>query len=152
MNRDGASGRGVSASSCPVSGKRDWHTASVSVKRGDLMEKNELSQFMRLAKKLLKEKAGQESEPKGDSETRKPAYKFQCGNVAASVFHKEVGKDGVCYATHNITIDKVYKDKDGEWRSTNVFRPSDMHKVITVAQRAFEIAKMDSQANGDSHE
>lgn len=112
------------------------------------MEQNELSQFMRLAKKLLKEKGGQESEYESNSETKKPAYKFQCGNVAASVFRKEVEKDGVRYPTHNITIDKVYKDKDGEWRSTNVFKAGDLHKVITVTQRAFEIAKMDSQANG----
>ena len=82
------------------------------------------------------------TKPKEKAEpNQKPAYRFQCSNVTASVFPVEYKRDGVTHFSYNVVIDRSYRDGD-EWKNTKTFRFSDLHKVITVAQKAFEVISM----------
>ena len=76
----------------------------------------------------------------------KPIYRFQCGNVSASVFCNEVEKDGVTYPRYNVNIERSYKIGD-EWKRTSSFGVNDLHKVITVAQKAFEVINMNQEGS-----
>ena len=92
-----------------------------------------------------------ESKPmsNGKKPSNKPLYRFQCGNVATSVFPHEYVKDGVMCATFNVAIDRGYTDTNGNWKSSKTFRVTDLHKVITVAQKAWEAAAM-VNGNGET--
>lgn len=72
----------------------------------------------------------------------KPVHRFQVGNVTASVFYNEYTKGDITYPVYNVQIDRIYKNGD-DWKSTNVFHVGDLHKVITVAQKAFEAIHSD---------
>ena len=74
----------------------------------------------------------------------KPVHRFQVGNVTASVFYNEYTKGDITYPVYNVQIDRIYKNGD-DWKSTNVFHVGDLHKVITVAQKAFEAIHSDSE-------
>ena len=80
----------------------------------------------------------------------KPIYRIQCGNVTASVFCNEVEKDGAKFTRHNITIERSYKSGD-EWKRTSSFGANGLHKLITVAQKAFEVISINKErSDGDT--
>ena len=68
-----------------------------------------------------------------------PEKKFVAGAVSATVWKNE-GKNAEGEATefNTISVDRSYKDKDGEWKSTNSLRISDLPKMALVANKAFE--------------
>jgi hypothetical protein len=111
-------------------------------KEGDFMGKKELRAML---EELMSE-AEQVGNPADNAKaTTKPVHRFQCGAVTASVFYKEYTRDGTTYPTYNIAIQRGYTDDSGNWKSTSVFRPSDLHRVMTVTQKAFEAVTMNGK-------
>jgi len=68
----------------------------------------------------------------------KPEQTFRSGTICASVWDNEVERDGEVRAFKSISFDRRYKDKDGEWQSTNSLRVSDIPRAIMVLGKAFE--------------
>lgn len=70
----------------------------------------------------------------------KPEKKFSSGGVTASIWMQHLpakdGKAEVSFPT--ISFDRRYKDKDGEWKSTNSLRLSEIPKAIMVLGKAYE--------------
>jgi len=68
-----------------------------------------------------------------------PEKKFRSGQMTATVW-KNTAKDneGKEYETLNTTFEKSYKDKEGEWKTTNSLTSNDVPKAILVLQKAFE--------------
>lgn len=66
----------------------------------------------------------------------KPSLKFVCGGVSASVWDNP-GKDsnGDSFISRKVSLEKSYKDKDGNWCSTQSFDLSDIPKLKSVLDR-----------------
>ncbi|MCX6799154.1 MAG: hypothetical protein NTW59_03600 [Candidatus Diapherotrites archaeon] len=64
-----------------------------------------------------------------------PIKKFAVGGVQAAVWQNE-GKEGAQYNT--VSIDKRYKAKDDQWKSSGSFKVNDLPKAILALQKAYE--------------
>ena len=62
-----------------------------------------------------------------------PASILKDGNLKASIWENN-GQKGIYYTT---TFAKVYEDKNGKLRDTNVFNNSDLLKVSELARQAY---------------
>lgn len=67
-----------------------------------------------------------------------PKKKFRAGPISATIWENK-GKDqqGVPNTYNTISLERVYQDKSGNWKSTNSFRLSDLPKAHAVLQRVY---------------
>ena len=115
------------------------------------------SDVKKLFQQFLEEKAEagkgasgvRQSATKPSGKSNKPLHRIQVGNVTASVFPHDYEKDGVYHTSYNVAVDRGYTDKDGNWQSSKVFRVTDLHKVITAVQKAYEAVAL-ANNNGKS--
>lgn len=78
-----------------------------------------------------------------------PETRIKAGPIIATVWQnkgKTQAGDETQYNT--VSIDRRYKDKNGEWKSTNSFRSGDLPKLALVAQKAYEYVLMKGQNTG----
>ena len=66
-----------------------------------------------------------------------PVKKFRVGAVSCAVWQND-GKDGSKF--FSVTMERRYKDKEGNWKSTNSLGVNDLPKAVLVLQKAFEFA------------
>jgi len=71
-------------------------------------------------------------------ENKKPETVFRYGAVKGSLFYNEVNNNGQQMKFPNVAIQRVYKDKQGQWQTTNTFGVNDLPKLAAVANKAFE--------------
>lgn len=69
-----------------------------------------------------------------------PEQKYSASGITATVWTNT--KDGKTFRT--VSFDKRYKDKEGNWKSTNSLHVSDLPKAIMVLGKAFEYAALKS--------
>lgn len=77
-----------------------------------------------------------------------PEKKFRAGAISATIWQNSIEKDGKLASFNSISLERVYKDKEGQWQSTNNFRANDLPKLSLVAQKAYEyvVFKASSEA------
>ena len=77
------------------------------------------------------------------SEKTKPAKKFRAGAVTATIWknHTEDEKE---YST--VSFERCYKDKNGEWKTSNSLRVNDLPKAAMVLNKAYEFLAMNEKA------
>lgn len=69
-----------------------------------------------------------------------PEKKFSTGAISATIW-KNNGtskKTGESVEFRTIQIDRRYRDKEGNWQSTNSLRLNDLPKAALVLQKAYE--------------
>lgn len=64
-----------------------------------------------------------------------PIKKFSVGGVQVAIWENE-GKEGVQF--NSVSFDRRYKDKEGNWQSTNSLKMNDLPKAILALQKAYE--------------
>ncbi len=68
-----------------------------------------------------------------------PEKKFRAGAVSATVWlnkgQKQTGEETE-YRT--ISLERNYKDKEGDWKSSNSMRVNDLPKAVVALQKAYE--------------
>ena len=64
-----------------------------------------------------------------------PVKKFNAGAIQVAIWQNE-GKEGAQYNT--ISIDRRYKDKNEQWKSSNSLRINDVPKAVVTLQKAYE--------------
>jgi len=62
----------------------------------------------------------------------------QGSQVQASVWANDVRKGQQSFTAYSVTIQRRYND-DGEWKSANGFRQTDLLLVAYVAQKAYDL-------------
>jgi hypothetical protein len=83
----------------------------------------------------------------------KPEKKFRCGAVEAAVFVNKIDKDGQILRLKKVSIQKRYKDADGNWNSTNSYDANDLPKLKLVADEAYRYLALGQKSeNVDSSE
>jgi len=68
----------------------------------------------------------------------KPETVFKVGAVRASIFKNILQKNGQSIPLPKVVIEVRYKDKTGQWQSTNSLSINDLPKAILALQKAFE--------------
>ncbi len=64
-----------------------------------------------------------------------PEMKFRAGPVSATVWNNP-GKEDTTFQT--ITLERSYKDKEGNWQNTGVLRVGDLPKARVLLEKAYE--------------
>ena len=64
-----------------------------------------------------------------------PKRKYSAGSVVASIWQNQA-KDGSEF--FSVSLDKRYKDADGQWKSSSSFKNSDLPKAMLVLQKSYE--------------
>ena len=82
----------------------------------------------------------------------KPNKKFKAGAVSAIVWANEMlDKQGKSFSVYTVAFERNYKDRDGNWKSTNSMRVNDIPKLRLVAQEAYEyLLRKGSDDNGNN--
>ena len=70
---------------------------------------------------------------------QKPDNKFKAGAVTATVWANEMNdRQGNKFSVYTVAFARNYKDRDGNWKSTNSVRVNDIPKLQLVAQETYE--------------
>ena len=67
-----------------------------------------------------------------------PEKKFVAGPISVTVWNNVTEKNGEELSYPTITIDRNYKDKEGNWQHTNSLRAADLPKASVALTKAFE--------------
>lgn len=84
--------------------------------------------------------------------TQKPVCKFKAGQVSAAVFGNEIPVKGGKTTMLKATVQKRYKDSDGNWKSSNSYGRNELPLAVYCLQKAFEFMLDEGNGNGDSEE
>ena len=68
----------------------------------------------------------------------KPEISFKAGAVKASVFVNEVQTAKGKASFKTVSLQRAYKDKEGQFKNTSSFREEDLPKAILVLGKAYE--------------
>lgn len=68
-----------------------------------------------------------------------PVKSFRSGAICVSIWENEtLGDDGQPRSYKTVSFDRRYKDKTGNWKSTNSLRVNDLPKAVLILQKAYE--------------
>ena len=87
-------------------------------------------------------------------EKNQPEKKFSTGAISATIWQNEgKTKAGESAVYKTVSLQRSYKDKNGQWKTTASFRVSDLPKASVVLSKAYEylVLKGDN-SSFDSHE
>jgi len=68
---------------------------------------------------------------------QQPIKRFSTGTIQASVWKKEHQTQEKKFDSFSVLLDKRYRDKDGQWQSTNFFRAEDLPKAKMLLDEAY---------------
>ena len=72
-----------------------------------------------------------------------PEKKFSTGGLNATVWQNQgKNKEGLDISYRTVTFQRRYKDKNGEWQSTNTLRINDLPKASLILEKAYEYLVM----------
>jgi len=82
------------------------------------------------------------------NEGNKPAKKFQAGGVTGALWkNKTTLKSGTEIETLSVSIDRRYKDNNGDWQSSSSFRLNDVPKLMLVLSKAYDYMASKAEDN-----
>ncbi|RLE48283.1 hypothetical protein DRJ25_00235 [Candidatus Woesearchaeota archaeon] len=76
-----------------------------------------------------------------------PEKKFRAGAVSATVWKNIQEKDGTEFEFFSVALERGYKDKTGQWKSTASLRVMDLPKAALVLQEAYRYIVLNDQSN-----
>ena len=80
----------------------------------------------------------------------KPVKKFQAGAISAALWpNKMTLKDGRQIETLSVTLDRRYRDSDGEWKSSGSLKEADIPKAMLVLAKAYEFLTSGAETSVD---
>ena len=79
---------------------------------------------------------------------QKPVAKFRAGQVSCAVWENEIQVDGTTKVMLKATVNRRYKDRNGEWRSSDSFSRNEIPLAIYVLEKALD-AIINAEKGGD---
>jgi hypothetical protein len=70
--------------------------------------------------------------------SNKPEKVFQNGAVRAAIFVNERERDGQSFTKKQVSFQKVYRDQEGEFRTTHSLEINDLPKAVVGLQKAYD--------------
>jgi hypothetical protein len=71
-----------------------------------------------------------------------PVKKFFVAGINVAIWENELETESGARKTNSVSIDRRYKDKNGEWKSTNSLKAQDIPKAILGLQKAYEFISL----------
>ena len=86
------------------------------------------------------------------SEKNLPEKKFRAGAISATVWQNngQSNKTGQPVTYRTISLERGYKDKNGEWKSTNSFRINDLPRAALLLNEAYRYIVLKDMQNGSA--
>ncbi len=82
-----------------------------------------------------------------------PVAKFKAGQVSAALWENEIEVKGKTVTILKATVQRRYKDQDGNWQSSGSFSRNEIPLAIHCLQKAFDkIIETQSQASSNKTE
>jgi hypothetical protein len=69
---------------------------------------------------------------------QRPVAKFRAGQVSAAIWENEITANGRKVTMLKATVERRFKDKDGQWKSSNGFSRNEIPLAIYCLQKSFE--------------
>lgn len=86
------------------------------------------------------------------AEAVQPEIKFSTGAIQATVWKNQgTSKSGEATEFRTISFGRRYKDKEGNWRSTNSLRINDLPRAVIVLNKAYEYLVLRNKADDSFH-
>ncbi|MHC4581548.1 MAG: hypothetical protein ACYS14_08830 [Planctomycetota bacterium] len=80
-----------------------------------------------------------------------PVARFKAGQVSAAIWQNEVQMPRGEVKILKATVQRRYKDKNGEWKSSGSFSRNELPLAIHCLQKAFEkIIELQNEESGSS--
>lgn len=79
--------------------------------------------------------------------TNAPEKKFVAGGISATVWANEKELNGAPVAVHTISLQRTYKDRDGQWKQSASMRINDIPKAQLVLEKAYEYLTLKESGN-----
>ena len=71
--------------------------------------------------------------------SRMPLKSFRSGAIQVAIWENDgTSRDGQPETYKTVSFERRYKDKAGEWKSTNQLRVNDLPKATLILQKAYE--------------
>ena len=74
-------------------------------------------------------------------EPNKPYKKFRAGNISATIWQNEriaiINGRSTKYINYSVTLERGYKDKDGNWKNTHSLDVSDIPKANALLAKVY---------------
>tara|TARA_Y100000310_G_C20698335_1_gene827318 strand:+ start:1241 stop:1567 length:327 start_codon:yes stop_codon:yes gene_type:complete len=83
----------------------------------------------------IKREGSPDKTAKEVGEMSAPIKKFSSGGIEVAIWENESGKGN---KFNTVSLQRSYKDKDDEWKSTGSLRTGDIPKAILTLQKAYE--------------
>ncbi len=77
----------------------------------------------------------------------RPEKKIRAGAIHVTIWNNEFEKNGELSEFKTISFDRNYKDKNGDWKSTNLLRINDIPKAVAALNKAYETLILKDNAN-----
>ncbi len=81
-----------------------------------------------------------------------PIAKFKTGQVSSAVWENQIDIRGKTVTILKASVQRRYKDKEGNWQSTTSFSRNEIPLAIYCLRKAFEkIIEMQNEMPGDNN-
>ena len=78
-----------------------------------------------------------------------PEKRFKCGSCEVAIFENEINKNDRMIKIKKTSIQKRYKNSEGEWKSTYSLDMNDIPKMILALSKAYEYLTMGEENTSD---
>ncbi|MBI4450690.1 hypothetical protein HY642_01830 [Candidatus Woesearchaeota archaeon] len=78
-----------------------------------------------------------------ENQKKQPERKFRAGAVSATIWqNKGKSADGQEVEYPSVLFERSYKDKTGNWKTSNSLHTGDLPKAVVVLNKAYEYLSM----------
>lgn len=89
----------------------------------------------------------EEQQMQSGSSSNSPDNKFRAGNISATVWANNVTVEGRPRVIRSVSLEKSFKDSNGNWSKTGSLNSNDIPKAILVMQKAYEYLMLRENSN-----
>ena len=79
----------------------------------------------------------------------KPIHKVRAGGVSCALFENDIPVNGTTKTILKASIQRRYKDKNGDWQSSTSFSRNEIPLAIYCLSKAFEVMVGEQGSNGN---
>jgi len=83
---------------------------------------------------------------------QKPVQRFAAGQVSAAIWKNDISVDGRQVTVLKATVQRRYKDKDGDWKSSNSMSRNEIPLAIYTLRKCFEYMIEGQKDEDDSND
>ena len=74
-----------------------------------------------------------------------PEKKFRAGSIKATIWKNVAQKENKTVEYRTVSFERIYKDRNDEWQSSNSLRVNDLPRAILVMSKAYEYLILNDQ-------